>query len=55
MKLKEELRETLNRCSAENESDTPDFILAKYLLTCLYAFDEATKERDRWYEEKIKK
>lgn len=47
--LREELCTLLNRYSAENHSDTPDFILAAYLLTCLDAFDTAVKTRERWY------
>jgi len=39
----------INRYSMENESNTPDFILACYLLSCLEAFDLATRERDKWY------
>lgn len=44
-----ELRDLINQYSKENRSDTPDFILAKYLQRCLLAFDAATVERDTWY------
>jgi hypothetical protein len=44
-----EIRETLNRNCAENASNTPDYILAEYLLECLNAFDKAVKTRDSWY------
>jgi hypothetical protein len=47
--LRRDLTETLNRHSAENESNTPDFLLAKFLLACLAAFDEAVNERATWY------
>lgn len=47
--LKEELIECINRHSAENGSDTPDFVLGEYLLDCIAAFDKATNERDRWH------
>ena len=47
--LQKEITAVLNRHSAENESDTPDFILAQYLMACLSAHSAATKERDRWY------
>ena len=46
-----ELRSLLNRYSIENESDTPDFILAAYLLACLAAFNNSVKERQVWYGE----
>lgn len=47
--FEEELRATLNRHSMENGSDTPDFILAEYLLNCLDAFDTAVTARSTWY------
>ena len=47
--LMQEITDALNRCSAENGSNTPDWILAQYLLGCLAAFNEATKGRDKWY------
>jgi hypothetical protein len=47
--LRRDLTETLNRHSAENESNTPDFLLARFLLACLAAFDEAVNERAHWY------
>lgn len=39
----------INRNSLENESDTPDFILAEYLVDCLIAFDKAVNKREKWY------
>jgi hypothetical protein len=45
----EDLRTLLNRYSKENSSDTPDFVLAPYLIICLRAFDKATKAREEWY------
>ena len=39
----------LNRRCAENESNTPDFLLAEYLMDCLQAWDKITKKRDKWY------
>lgn len=49
MDLKKELTTTLNKASAENESNTPDFILAQFLLSCLAAFNTATQQRENWY------
>lgn len=46
--LVDEIARTINRCSAEGGSDTPDFILAEYLVGCLEAFEHATTSRDRW-------
>lgn len=44
-----DLRRVLNRHSRENISNTPDFILANYLMACLEAFDEASKVRKSWH------
>lgn len=49
MSLRSEIESVINRNSAERASDTPDYILAEFLLGCLTAFDAATRERDRWY------
>lgn len=46
--FQKELQSLLNQHCAENGSDTPDFILAAYLLDCLAAFDRATRTRDEW-------
>lgn len=47
--LREEIAVAINRVSAENGSNTPDFILADYLVKCLAAFDSAANARDAWY------
>lgn len=39
----------LNSACAENESDTPDFILANYLIGCLTNFNKTVKARENWY------
>jgi hypothetical protein len=44
-----ELETLINRHSMENESATPDFILAQYLRGCLDAWATATIARDKWY------
>jgi len=47
--LERKLAYALNCHSAENASNTPDFILAQYLLGCLAAWNAAVNERERWY------
>jgi len=47
--LYDDLAALLNRHSRENASNTPDFILADYMLGCLTAFETATQRRDQWY------
>lgn len=49
--FEEELRELLNRYSMENDSDTPDFILANYLSRCLDNWNQTMTERENWYAE----
>lgn len=49
MSLMERIREVINCECAERNSNTPDYILAEYLLDCLAAFDKATMARDNWY------
>ncbi len=51
--FKKELESLLNSYSKENGSNTPDFILAKYLVGCLNAYNKALVERDRWFEVKV--
>ena len=48
--FRQELESLLNIHSQENFSNTPDWILAKYLLNCLVNFNEAIRARDDWYE-----
>ena len=40
----------LNRNSAEKGSDTPDYILARFIEECLLAFDQAVRDRDEWHD-----
>lgn len=48
-RLEELIRHAINSESAENESNTPDWILASYLLSCLKAFNTAIQQREDWY------
>lgn len=47
--FQKELETLINRHSKENESDTPDFILAQYIQNSLYAFTTAIVQREKWY------
>ena len=47
--FRSELERLINRESMENGSNTPDFILAKFLRGCLESFDSAVQERETWY------
>jgi len=47
--FQKELEQLINKHSLENGSDTPDFILAEYLMKCLEAFNAITRLRSQWY------
>ena len=47
--FKEELEALINKYSVEGNSNTPDFILAEFLVGCLMKFDQAVTRRDNWY------
>lgn len=47
--LEVQLRKLLNSVSRENLSNTPDFLLADYMMRCLWVFESAIKARDKWY------
>ena len=47
--FREELEALLNKYSLESGSNTPDFILARYLESCIRVLDRATNQRERWY------
>lgn len=48
VELEKDLVHLLNHRSRENRSDTPDFILAEYLMGCLKVFEMAANQRDFW-------
>jgi hypothetical protein len=49
MRLEQEIANVLNRECLENESDTPDFLLAQYLIGCLEVWNKTVIARDKWY------
>lgn len=51
--FKTELTSLLNRYSKENGSNTPDFMLALYLIQCLDTFDTIVEAREKWYGREI--
>jgi len=44
-----ELTRLLNTYSYENESGTPDFVLAAYLIACLNAFNSGVVSRRNFF------
>jgi hypothetical protein len=49
MEFEKKLKILINTNSIENESNTPDFILAQYIRNCLNAFNDACNSREKWY------
>lgn len=49
MSLRQDLEKLLNRHNAEAASNTPDWILAGFLVDCLRAFETASTAREDWY------
>lgn len=47
--FKSELTSLLNKHSKENDSNTPDFILAEHLIGCLKLFNAIVGKREGWY------
>lgn len=51
--LEKEITTALNRHSAENASNTPDFILAQYLMGCLHTWNKTINARRDWYAKPV--
>ena len=49
--FQDEIRAVINKHSKEKGSDTPDFILAEYLVRCLETFDYAIRCRSVYHPE----
>lgn len=47
--FEEELETLINRYSLENVSDTPDFVLAQFVMGCLDVWNAAVQRREEWY------
>lgn len=48
-KFRYRIEEIINSLSMENGSDTPDYVLADYLMDCLKAYDKAAQARKKYY------
>lgn len=48
-KFERELQHLINRHSLENESNTPDWILAQYLRGCMKVFNTAVQRREVYH------
>ena len=52
--LERDLAGLLNRYSLENGSDTPDYLLAQYLLACLAAYNTVVSAREVWWGRRLR-
>ena len=51
--LLKEIEELINKYSLDNESNTPDFIFAKFLLKVINAYMETMDERDMYNHDSV--
>lgn len=51
--LTNRIAHAINCESRENGSNTPDFILASYLVQCLETYEAATNAREKWYGREV--
>ena len=44
-----DLSAVINKYGKENDSNSPDFILAEYIEECLNSYARAVRKREVWY------
>ena len=49
MSFRKELETLINNYSLENGSDTPDFILANFIIGSIKIFDDSVVKMEEWY------
>uniref|UniRef100_A0A6M3KCB3 Uncharacterized protein n=2 Tax=viral metagenome TaxID=1070528 RepID=A0A6M3KCB3_9ZZZZ len=49
VELEKGLSVLINRVSRENDSNTPDFLLAEFMMSCLDAFELTSNKREVWF------
>lgn len=52
--FKEELTTLINKYNKENNSNTPDFIIAQYIEGCLSSFNLAVQQREAWHGRELR-
>ena len=50
MTFKKELAELINKHSVDSDSNTPDWVLAEYFISCLISYELAVGARDKCKE-----
>ena len=48
------IEHAINRSCGENDSNTPDFILAQFLMDCFDAFTLCSQSREQWFGKAFK-
>lgn len=48
-KLEKKLQGIINEECRENDSNTPDFLLAEFMMKCLDAFELTSNKREVWF------
>lgn len=51
--IEKEITKIFNKHNLDTITDTPDYILADYVMTCLYAFFKAKGDIEKWFGKKI--
>lgn len=51
--FKNELESAINRYSVDNELNTPDFLLAEYLVQCLNNYKDIAVKNKAWHSEGV--
>lgn len=51
--FRNELGALINKYSKDNESNTPDFILARFIEGCLTAYTQTVFAREKWFDKKL--
>lgn len=47
--FRKELTSLINKYCKENESDTPDFLLAEYIDDMVEVYTSVIRKRDKWF------
>jgi hypothetical protein len=48
--FRKDLEKLINTHSKDNCTNTPDFLLANFLISCMDAFDLTVRKRDDWFK-----
>lgn len=51
--LEKKLSDLINCQCRENDSNTPDFLLAEFMMACLDAFELVSNKREVWFGVKL--